>query len=236
MIKLYQPPAPGKSWNDIPNMSPFCTKLETFLRMAKIPYETVHAATMGAPKKKIPYIRDGDTAMGDSGLIVDYLKKKHGDPLDNWMTETQRGQAHVLRRSMEEGSYFYLFWLRWMSDESYEFVKAFFRPMLPPVIGPLIMRKIRKECAKTLWRQGTGRHAREEIVRLSIQDLNAYASILGDKKYFMGDQPSTVDATMYGFLTAILWVPWNCPVKTAGLAHKNMVAFCDRIKSEFWSK
>jgi glutathione S-transferase len=191
---------------------------------------------MKAPKGKIPYIVDGKTVMGDSGLIVDYLNEKHGDPLDKWMSTEQRSRAHLFRRSAEEGSYFYMFWLRWMSDESYAYVKDYFMRLLPPLIGALIMRKIRKDCGKTLWRQGTGRHSREDIVKLAIQDMNAYAAVLGEQLFFMGDQPSSVDATMYAFLVNTLWVPWDCPVKSAALSHKNIVAYCDRMKQRFWSE
>ncbi len=53
MIKLYQfDPAFG-----LPNASPFCMKLETYLRMAQLPFE-IEPATLQAfnkaPKGKMP--------------------------------------------------------------------------------------------------------------------------------------------------------------------------------------
>ena len=50
----------------IPNPSPFCTKVETYLRMAGIPYEVADAVPPQAPKGKLPYITDGGRKIADS--------------------------------------------------------------------------------------------------------------------------------------------------------------------------
>jgi Glutathione S-transferase N-terminal domain len=48
MVTLYKfIPAWG-----LPDLSPFCVKLETYLRLAKIPYETQVGDPRKAPKKK----------------------------------------------------------------------------------------------------------------------------------------------------------------------------------------
>lgn len=58
MIQLYQF-APAF---DLPNASPFCMRLETYLRMAALPFEIPRFKLQqfqGAPKGKMPYIVDG---------------------------------------------------------------------------------------------------------------------------------------------------------------------------------
>ena len=79
MITLYQfPPAWG-----LPNASPFCMKVETYLRMCNLPYTTVNVLNPAkGPKGKLPYITDGSNIVADSGLILDYLKKSTAMP---WM-------------------------------------------------------------------------------------------------------------------------------------------------------
>jgi glutathione S-transferase len=79
MIKLYQfNPAFG-----LPNPSPFCMKLKTYLRMTRIPFEIVPNASLAmAPKGKMPYIEDQGRVIGDSGLIIDYLKATYGGPFE----------------------------------------------------------------------------------------------------------------------------------------------------------
>ena len=52
-VKLYQFPS---AWG-LPNPSPFCMKLEVFLRLAEIPYEIVTwPDPRKAPKGKLPFI------------------------------------------------------------------------------------------------------------------------------------------------------------------------------------
>ncbi len=55
-IKLFQFPR----MFGIPNLSPFCCKMETWLRIAGIPYEVVDTPDpRKGPKGKLPFIDDG---------------------------------------------------------------------------------------------------------------------------------------------------------------------------------
>jgi glutathione S-transferase len=234
MIVLHQPPRPPPPWA-APNPSPFCAKLETYLRMAGLEYEQGEGDPRKAPKGKIPWITDGDTVMGDTGLIIDYLKKKYGDPLDAHLDADARAKAHLLRRAMEEGTYFYMAWLRWSSDEGWPHMRAYFMPLMPPVIGGPILGVLRGRFLKKLAAQGTGLHSRDEVLELARQDVAAYAQVLGDRPYFMGAEPTSLDATMYGFLVNLLGVPWESPEKSDVKRYANLVAYCERMKARYWS-
>ena len=70
MITLHQF---SPNWG-LPNASPFCMKLEIYLRMANLPHTVIYEDTLDkAPKKKMPYIEDEGKKIGDSNLIIDYL-------------------------------------------------------------------------------------------------------------------------------------------------------------------
>jgi glutathione S-transferase len=231
MITLFQPPA---VWG-LPSMSPFCAKLETYLRMAKIEYKTAVGNPFAAPKGKIPYVKIDDKVMGDSSLIILELKKKFGDPLDQHLTSEERARGLALQRLVEDHMYFATAWLRWSDAESWSHVRAVFKSLVPPVIGPLILLKIRRGFLKALWSQGTGRHTRDEIIQFAKEDLTALSVLLEEKPYFLGDRPTSFDATMYGFLIQQLWVPWGSPIKDHVRSLENLVAFCERMKKQYWS-
>ena len=58
----------------IPDISPYVTKIDCYLRMIDLPYELVLGDLGRAPKGKLPYIEDGDKTVSDTSFIVEYLK------------------------------------------------------------------------------------------------------------------------------------------------------------------
>ncbi len=231
MLYLHQPPP---SWG-LPSVSPFCVKLETYLRMTKIPYK-IKAPSFGkAPTGKIPYITDDGVCLGDSGLIIDYLMRKHGHDLDSWLSPEQKAQSLALRCLLEEHTYFAMLWLRWSDESSWQHVRAYMLKLLPPVLGPLLLPRLRRRFINRVVVQGIGRFSRDDIVRLAKRDIDAFSVWLGDKQYFMGDRPSLVDASLYGFLVHILWTPWTGAVEEHARAKRNLQAYCERMRAEYWA-
>lgn len=47
----------ARTWG-IPNLSQFCVKVETYLRMVKLPYEIVETLPLKGPRGKLPFIED----------------------------------------------------------------------------------------------------------------------------------------------------------------------------------
>lgn len=232
MIELHQfPPGFG-----LPNASPFCMKLETYLRMAGLPYKNVYEPhPYFAPKRKMPYIVDNGKKIGDSGLIIDYLKRTYGDPLDKDVNETQKAVGHALVKMLEEHFYWCGVYHRWIVPENFEMVKKEMFGGYPfpfRQMGPRIFRKLAR---KQLYLQGVGRHTREEIYDLGRWDLLSASRILGKNPYFSGEKPTSVDATCYGFLANTLYDPIQGPFKEQVKSLPNLVDFCERMKRNYYA-
>ncbi len=232
MIKLYQfVPAFG-----LPNMSPFCMKVETYLRMAGLPYACPRNADIfKSPKGKMPYIDDNGKVLGDSTFIVDYLKATYGDTLDAKLTAHQRALGIALQRLIEESLYWPVVHSRWIDDVGYETVKAaaFGRMKFP--LRQLIPVFARRGLRKQLHAQGTGRHSRAEIYAIGCRDVTALSDLLGEQAFFLGDEPTSIDATAYGFLANLLWVPINLPIRAHAQKMPNLEAYCQRMKARYYS-
>lgn len=232
MIELYQfPTAYG-----LPNLSPFCMKVETYLRMASLPYR-VHwkSAPFGTPKGKLPFIRDGETCVADSSFIIEYLKARYGDPLDAWLTPGDRASALALQRLMEEHLYWAVLHLRWIDDANWPGTRQAFFGGLPPMLRAIIPVVARRGMRRELHGHGMGRHSQEEIVALANADVAALASHLGDKSYMMGERPCTLDAIAHAFLANLLWVPLqHNPIQAHALTHANLEAYCRRMKARYF--
>lgn len=79
MITLFQFPA---AFN-VPNASPYCLKLETWLRLAGLEYQVkVVSDPRKAPKGKLPYVRIEGEAIGDSEIVIRTLGERYGVTLD----------------------------------------------------------------------------------------------------------------------------------------------------------
>ncbi len=233
MITLYQfEPAFG-----LPNASPFCLKLETWLRMAGLPYEAprMTLSAMGrSPKGKLPYIVDEGKTIADSTFIIDYLTATYGVGLDGWLTAGQRAQALAFQRLMEENLYWAVVYSRWLSPDGWALTRAAFFANLPGplrwIVPPLARRGMRKQ----LHGHGMGRHREADIYAIGQRDITALADFLGDKPYFLGETPCSLDATAYAFLANLLWVPVESPLKQHARQYPQLEAYCQRMRSRYY--
>ncbi len=225
-------------WNamGIEDFSPFSLKVKTYLRMIGVPYVSKLGDPRKAPTKKIPFIEDGATRIGDSGLIFDYLKKKYGDSLDAKLSPDQHALGHVVRRTLEESAYFTVLYSRWLDDEVWPEIAKAFAPVLPPVIGSFLLNgPIRGGVRKSLFGQGTGRHTREQVHAIGCADTDAIATLLGERAYLFGDSPSSYDAILYGFVANAVAFPPSSPICKRARGHANLMAFVDRVKAKYWA-
>jgi len=205
-------------------------KLETYLRLAKIPYTVKQLNNPGrAPKGKLPFIKDGEQVVADSGFIIEYLKNKYGDPLDKDLTPIQKGQSVALQRLFEEHLYWVIAYMRWVEPSGWEVIQKSFFGFMPFLVRKIIPNLIRRKLKKTLYSQGIGRHTREEIYSLGKQDITAFAALLNVKPFVHGDKPTSIDACAYAFLACILLTPVDSPLKTFAKSIPELSAYCERM-------
>jgi glutathione S-transferase len=225
---------PGRAWGT-PHMSPFCSKLETYLRITETPHQLKAAAMQRAPKGKIPYVSIDGQLMGDSQLIIEKLERTVPRPLDSKLSTRDRAIGHAVRRMLEEGTYFTSVYLRWVTDEGFAAVRPELAKIFPAPLR-MLLPLIRKKVKKATVAQGTGRHSQQEICALAVADWQACADILGDKPYLLGDEPHICDATLYAFLEGILRFPLESEVKVAVAKMPTLVAYRDRMRARWWAE
>ncbi len=231
MITLHQfPPALG-----LPNASPFCLKLELYLRMAGLPYRNAYTLELHkAPKGKLPWIDDDGTAVADSGLIIDYLKRKYGDPLDAGLNPEQRALALAITRLIEEHLYWAVLYDRWITPQGWAMTRPAFFGTLPRPLRAIVPLVARRGIRAELQGHGMGRHAPAQIDALGVADVDALAVLLGGQEFFLGAQVSSVDAIATAFLANILMVPLETPIKSAAVGHGNLAAYCRRMAGQYF--
>lgn len=214
---------------ELESISPFCMKVEVYLKLQNIPYRASQADPRKAPKKKLPAIEEGGTTICDSSAIFAHLEAKAERALDANLSDADRARSHVLKRMLEEGLYFVVLWSRWGDDEGWSELKPTIDAVVPAPLRWLVPGMIRKKVVASSVAQGTGRHTRDEIYALGKADVEALSALLGDRPYFLGDTMHTIDVVAYAFLANIMRWTKASPLTTFARALPNLEEYVDRM-------
>jgi len=156
-----------------PDISPFVIKLETWLRMSGIPYETRTSANLAMPHQKLPVAMIAGELVPDSSLIIQHLQYLHPQSIsDQNLSASERAQSCALRALFEQHLYFLLLYNRYavqsnfnaykplLLDYARRSVPAWQKPLLS-TLSPLIFPFVQMKYRRMAWQQGTGRHKLE---------------------------------------------------------------------------
>lgn len=233
MSKLVAYHLPG-GWGLV-SVSPFCLKLDAFLRMTGIEHEAVTARTpFGGPKGKAPWIEHEGRKIGDSTLIIEYLKTTFDVDPDAGLSPEQRGFALAMQRMIEDNLYWAMVTDRWNTPENWPLLKASVLGGIPSPVRDIMAPIARRGVIRQLKGHGLGVHSREEIAGIARRDIDALAAILGNQPWFMGEEPTGIDACAYGQLANIHCVAFASPMKPMIAAHANLVSFIERFATRYY--
>jgi glutathione S-transferase len=214
------------------NVSPFCLKVEAYLRLAGIPFVAVSSMPFKGPKGKLPFIKEDGRVLADSGFILAHLEATRGAPLDGALSPEQRAEARVLIRFMEEAMFHPLVHNRWVEEANWRKLKTEFFGGMPWPLREIVPALFRRKVKRSLYVQGTGRHTDRDIAAMAVADMDALAGKLGERQFFLGTPaPSTADVVAYAFLVNVLEAPFEGAAQERARGHANLVAFVARMKA-----
>jgi len=214
--------------------APFPLKLATWLRMTGLDHEIVIENNPGrGPKKKSPWIEDGEVRMGDSELIIRYLSEKYGVDPDVHLSAADRALALAWRRLFEEHYHqafeHQLFFGRGGEERFAELASTL--PAVARLIAPPLMRS---QFRKQLYARGLGRHEEKDILAMGKADLDAASTFLDGKQYFLGDEPTGLDACAFGFLGVTIYVKGDNPLYRHAASLGNLAAYTQRMRARYF--
>lgn len=220
----------------IANYSPFCLKLETYLRAAKIEFkEEILKGDPNkcAPKGKLPFIRHKGLTLGDSAIIIKYLKKQFSADLDLGLSDRDAAISNAFCAMIEEHAVQCLVYLRWQDDLGWSGIKEAFFGFLPFPLKLIVPNIVRKKTIHALWCSGMGRHSRDEVIDMLRADFTALNQILGDKDFFFDSQIRTLDTSAYGLL-ANCACDINPQVQEIMADFPQLLAFTERVTKSLY--
>jgi glutathione S-transferase len=221
MITLYSyPPLFGVADNN-----GYGLKVFAFLRLAGLPFVHEHifdAST--APRGQLPYIVDDGEVIGDSGVILAHLIKKHQLKIDAALGEDER-RLGVLASRLLDDLYWVMSYSRW-KDERYwpSFQAALLREH--PSVTEEALGKAREFNFQRYYFQGIGRYAPDGAYARGLADLEALDGIITDQGYVFGPTPTSIDAGIYGFIANIYFYDIDTELKRFVLSRPKLVRHC----------
>ncbi|XP_044148470.1 failed axon connections homolog [Bufo gargarizans] len=220
--------------NGVPSLSPFCLKMETYLRMADLPYQNYFDGKL-SPQGKMPWIEYNHTRVSGTEFIIDFLEEKLGINLNKNLNPHERAVSRAVTKMVEEHFYWTLAYCQWV-DNLHETQKMISIPgPLSDLLKWILCHLTKGIVKREMYGQGIGRFSEEEIYRLMEKDMRSLAGLLGDKKYLMGPKFSTLDATVFGHLAQAMWtLPGTRPERLIKGELINLAMYCERIRRKFW--
>jgi glutathione S-transferase len=221
----------------LPTGGPFGLKLEACFRILGVPYERVFENDVRkGPKRKSPWIEEGDLRLGDSELILEHVARTRGKRLDEDLTPVEQARCHVLRRMVEEHYHAVFEYELFVLDAGFARMKQMMAGDIPAILRPVVVPLARRGFKHHLFERGIARHSPQEVEAMGRADVDALAAWLGDRDWFIRDRPTKADASAFGLLAVAIRSGLDTPVCRYTRAQPNLVAFVDRILARLFAE
>lgn len=219
--------------------SPFCLKVEAYLRAMKIDYEAVEHFELleRFSRHKLPVIQYNQELVQDSGAILKFLEERvvpasanHTKAADHDLSEKEKDMSAMVTVMMENSLAQIITTIRWKSELGWPAFKQFiFGKFKFPlsIIAPFVARR---NTVSMLKAGGFGRYTDEELIAQASNLLAILSRLLGKNKFLFGDKFHTVDATVYGTLFQYITIDLDTPVHRAARSHDNLVSYVKRME------
>lgn len=227
----------------LPSISPFCLKVESYLRMAGIKYENVdHRMKLLSKKGLLPFVEVNGEQICDSAAIIKSLSSRFEVDLDSSLTADQRNCSHALQRMIES----HLYWVccHWTASSPCRARRAYhldLQKMLQSKIPASILNlgfKLRmKAKCKEVRAVGLGRHSDEEIEAMGREDLKVLSDQLKQQQFFFGDEPTLLDVVAFANVSQLVFQDKEVPCALRTFLeeqHTNLIEHCQRVKDRFF--
>ncbi|KAE9418629.1 hypothetical protein Angca_008814 [Angiostrongylus cantonensis] len=225
----------------IPSPSPFALKVETWLRMADVPYTNIsNQFTKMSTKGQIPFVEVNGRQVADSNFIIDHLIEEfHKKNIDDRLTPIDKSYARAFHALVEDSLRWALIYQRARDNKWFATEQGFlshFSGVKKLAFKNVLCERLRKRIMNAAMAQGMARNTPEEVVILAKKDLDAMSIFLGNKKYFFGDKPTTLDCTMFAFLSQFIYTPLVTPEIRTHMEqnNQNLINFVNRMKDNYW--
>jgi len=199
----------------LPSLSPYCLKVETYLRLQGLKYENVdHKLKFKSAKGQLPFVELNGEEINDSAVIIEKLGAHFDADMDANLTKEQRNKAHTLISMIENHTcWTYVYWRCKNSDAWIKGCKVNLQHMLGSRMPNALLNVVFKltymrKGNKKVKAHGLGLLAPEEVFEQAKKDLIVLEETLEEAgtDFFFGDKPTNLDVVAFSHLSQIAFV------------------------------
>ena len=198
------------------------------MKLCKLAFRHEHILDAAkAPRGQLPYILDGDDAIGDSDAIIAHLIARYALPIDDGLD----GEP-----------------ARYGPSDPADARRSLLGDVLLALEGPALLAAVQGRVSRThpgiveadletaraynfkrYHYQGIGRYEPEAAYARGIADLQVLADLVPGGGFIFGAQPCSCDAGIYGFTANIYFYEIDTPLKDFLMSRPNLVAHCRAV-------
>jgi glutathione S-transferase len=208
--------------------NPYGLKIFAFLKLSGLSFQHQHVFdASAAPRSQLPYVTDGETTVGDSDTIIEYLIGRYELKIDHGWSAAQRRTDLFVRRTLDD-LYWVMSYSRWRDPRYWPSFSAALLREHPSVTQGGLEQAQRYNFQRYHY-QGIGRFEPEQVYARGVADLAALSEAIGDYPFLFGATVRSTDAGVYGFLANIYYYPIETPLRAFLVSKVNLVSHCERV-------
>jgi metaxin len=232
-ITLYQW-GPKPEWK-LASFDPHCLIIQAYMKFAKVPYDVNSCNNPHmSPSNTLPMlVVNGERVVTNYHNIITFLSEM-GYDLDRELSEIQKADVRAYSVLLDELLYSAQLYNWWMEPTNYNTVTHLtFAKALPFPLSWFLPRRLKQRVTARL--RNTDMHTSERVYSEAESCYRVLSTKLGEKTFFFGDTPCTLDAIAFGYLATQLVPPFpNRTLHTLIAQHSNLVRFCNHILDTYF--
>ena len=224
MITLYSYPA----LFGVADNNGYGLKVFAFLRLVGLAFVPEHIFdASSAPRGQLPYIVDDGETIGDSETIIAHLSGKYRLTIDAVLSAREHNLSLLVTRLLDD-LYWVMSYSRWQDERYWPAFRAALMREHPSLTEDGLARA-REFNFQRYHFQGIGRYAPEAAYVRGLADLGVLADLVPADGYVNGAHPTSIDASIYGFIANIHFYDIETPLKQFVSSRQNLVRHCMAI-------
>ena len=220
---------------DMPSHSPYCAKAIALLNLSGQAWQSKFLADPSKmPMGRLPVLKTAEGQLiPDSAHIQAYLEAQ-GAEFNAGLSEQEKATSHALMRMVEHSLTPGVAHDRWLRDDCWPIVREVFFAEMPALLRRPISKMIRAKVRRGLTSQGIAQYSEEDRLDRLGKDIDAIETVLGDKPYLFGDEPTAADATVVPTLGMIQSLPCDTDLRRLVRGNDRLVAYIERAKDRLY--